>query len=299
MVLRGRPELSGLEELSLVDSEASFVLRERGGGKADHDALRRRRRKSSLPWELLGRLSVCREQVHHPLALSRELALTSDAGSDGICCRRLAFDSRQRRTRGGSQGDVIYAGRLGIGSARSGAGYAHLRRQGQAGQRQLLRGVCQGGRRYVPRLSRGDERELMLLHIPAVDIKYVSLHHFIELTYNGVLRRLLVSFARAPITSSTPPPRPTSNQVYTVSRATVIIFKPPIAPLPKKRPPTSTAIVPGAGGAEGELPGYEAIGGMESQIEQIRELVEWPLTRPELYNHFGSFPFAGSSRSRT
>jgi SpoVK/Ycf46/Vps4 family AAA+-type ATPase len=35
--------------------------------------------------------------------------------------------------------------------------------------------------------------------------------------------------------------------------------------------------------------GYEAIGGMETQIEQIRELVEWPLTRPELYKHFGRF----------
>lgn len=43
-------------------------------------------------------------------------------------------------------------------------------------------------------------------------------------------------------------------------------------------------------GKDGELPGYEAIGGMQSQIEQIREMVEWPLTRPELYNHFGA-PF--------
>lgn len=34
---------------------------------------------------------------------------------------------------------------------------------------------------------------------------------------------------------------------------------------------------------------------MKDQIEQIRELVEWPLTRPELYNHFGALPFASSS----
>jgi AAA family ATPase len=37
--------------------------------------------------------------------------------------------------------------------------------------------------------------------------------------------------------------------------------------------------------------GYEAVGGLDSQIEQIRELVELPLTRPELYAHFGQPPF--------
>jgi AAA family ATPase len=36
--------------------------------------------------------------------------------------------------------------------------------------------------------------------------------------------------------------------------------------------------------------GYEAIGGLDAQIAQIRELVELPLTRPELYAHFGLSP---------
>lgn len=33
--------------------------------------------------------------------------------------------------------------------------------------------------------------------------------------------------------------------------------------------------------------GYSAIGGLSTQIETIRELVELPLMRPELYEHFG------------
>lgn len=111
----------------------------------------------------------------------------------------------------------------------------------------------------------------------AVDIKFVAVHHFIELTYNGILRRLLVSFAR-PAAGTEPT---TSEQIFNISRDTAITFKPPIAPLPKKRVPS--AVVP----TSSDLGGYEAIGGMDAQIEQIRELVEWPLTRPELYNHFG------------
>lgn len=128
-----------------------------------------------------------------------------------------------------------------------------------------------------------------------VDIKFVALHHFVELTYNGILRRLLVSFARAPV--GTPPPPLGSEQVFAVSRLTGITLKSPIAPLPKRRAPASTALVSGTATPNGDLAGYEAIGGMDAQIEQIRELVEWPLTRPELYNHFGALSAGFATRA--
>ena len=128
-------------------------------------------------------------------------------------------------------------------------------------------------------------------------MKFVALNHFVELTYNGLHRRLLVSFIRGPLPA--PPSRPSSptkpraqpQEIYQISRSTIISFKPPVAPLPKKKVIEKEGKGKGVNG-EG-LGGYELIGGMEDQIEQIRELVEWPLTRPELYNHFGpSFVFS-------
>ena len=128
-----------------------------------------------------------------------------------------------------------------------------------------------------------------------VDLRFVALHHFVELTYNGLVRRLIVSSAKG--SNSTPSAStPTGEQVFQISRSTHINFKAPGSTLTavKKRSPATKAngqVATGspANGHGGELPGYEMVGGMENQIEQIREMVEWPLTRPELYSHFGEF----------
>lgn len=137
-----------------------------------------------------------------------------------------------------------------------------------------------------------------------VDIKYVAVNHFIEVVYNGITRRLLVSSLRGqPPIDSTPASttKKAEQQIFVISRSTIINFKPPQASLPKRKiaklpsSSSSAAVVVGGlienGGAEkkNDMGGYESIGGMEAQIEQIRELVEWPLTRPELYNHFGQY----------
>ena len=132
-----------------------------------------------------------------------------------------------------------------------------------------------------------------------MDMKFVALNHFIELTYNGILRRLLISFIRGPIpqppsrstspTKSRSPAPSTTQQIFQISRSTILTFKPPVAPLPKKKPFREGKK---AEGGEKGLGGYESIGGTEDQIEMIRELVEWPLTRPELYNHFGAFLYS-------
>ncbi|GAA5876576.1 hypothetical protein JCM16303_003586 [Sporobolomyces ruberrimus] len=130
-----------------------------------------------------------------------------------------------------------------------------------------------------------------------IDLRFVAVHHFVELTYNGLVRRLVVSSAKG--TSSTPPAStPTGEQVYQISRSTHVSFKPPgsASTAAKKRKPSSTANpsnMANGQGSGGELPGYEMVGGMEAQIEQIREMVEWPLTRPELYSHFGLRPPRG------
>ncbi|GAA5832708.1 hypothetical protein JCM3766R1_004306 [Sporobolomyces carnicolor] len=132
-----------------------------------------------------------------------------------------------------------------------------------------------------------------------IDLRFVAVHHFIELTYNGLVRRLIVASAKG--SNSTPPAStPTGEQVYQISRSTHVNFKPPgssKAPSKKRSPSSSvhkgTTTDDGKQSAGTELPGYEMVGGMEEQIEQIREMVEWPLTRPELYSHFGLRPPRG------
>ncbi|GJN87425.1 hypothetical protein Rhopal_000374-T1 [Rhodotorula paludigena] len=135
-----------------------------------------------------------------------------------------------------------------------------------------------------------------------VDIRFVALNHFVEVTYNGVVRRLVVASAKGQVVSpeataaaGSPAPR---EQTFAVSRTTILSFKAPgsVAATPKSRSPATTAKGGSTGvpfGPGGELPGYEQIGGLENQIEQIREMVEWPLTRPELYTYFGLRPPRG------
>ncbi|GAA5934880.1 AAA family ATPase AFG2 [Sporobolomyces koalae] len=127
-----------------------------------------------------------------------------------------------------------------------------------------------------------------------VDLRFIAVHHFVELTYNGLVRRLVVSSAKGSA-STLPSSTPTGERVYQISRSTHVSFKAPGSTAAKKRAPTSTAnkTSVATNGSSGELPGYEMVGGMEHQIEQIREMVEWPLTRPELYSHFGLRPPRG------
>ena len=39
-----------------------------------------------------------------------------------------------------------------------------------------------------------------------------------------------------------------------------------------------------------EKDAYSAVGGLDKQIAQIRDLIEIPLTRPELFRQFGACP---------
>lgn len=84
---------------------------------------------------------------------------------------------------------------------------------------------------------------------------------------------------------------PSTAQAFIVTRSTTVTFRAPgAAPPGKARVAPSNANSSAAEDrqSDGDLPGYEQIGGLEAQIEQIRELVEWPLTRPELFSHFGA-----------
>ncbi|KAM0788531.1 hypothetical protein ACM66B_001659 [Microbotryomycetes sp. NB124-2] len=130
-----------------------------------------------------------------------------------------------------------------------------------------------------------------------VDLRFVAVHHFVQVVFNGVQRKLLVDSVRAAGSKSWSSGQ---DEAFIVTRATELVFKDPgrRATRSRSRPPrasgTSNDISARTGSSSADaLPGYESVGGMSSQIDQIRELVEWPLTRPELYTHFGLKPPKG------
>ncbi|BGP14597.1 hypothetical protein JCM10213_001945 [Rhodosporidiobolus nylandii] len=133
------------------------------------------------------------------------------------------------------------------------------------------------------------------------DVKYVAVNHFIELQFRGTMRRCIVASAKgSPSSSSTPSsstftfPAP-REQVFVVSAATEVLFKPPqiAEPLKARTKKEKDGKGKQPQQRQGELPGYEAIGGMDKQIKQIREMVEWPLLHPEVFGHYGMKPQRG------
>ncbi|GAA5967328.1 hypothetical protein JCM11641_000513 [Rhodosporidiobolus odoratus] len=130
------------------------------------------------------------------------------------------------------------------------------------------------------------------------DIKYVAINHFIELQFRGVTRRCLVASASGSPTSPSPPSSSTftfpapREQIFVIASSTDIAFRPAQAvSKPKKRKEDRKE--KGKMPEGGELPGYESIGGMDSQIAEIRKMVEWPLMHPEVFRHMGMRPQRG------
>ncbi|KAK4053489.1 AAA+-type ATPase [Microbotryomycetes sp. JL201] len=130
-----------------------------------------------------------------------------------------------------------------------------------------------------------------------IDLKIVAVHHFVQVVYNGVQRKLLVDRVKISGSKTWTIGR---DEAFLVTRSTEVVFRNPgeTAPKLETRPPRANGnadlkLVRGTAAKSDALPGYESVGGMASQIEQIRELVEWPLTRPELYTHFGLKPPKG------
>ncbi|GAA5884653.1 hypothetical protein JCM6882_005335 [Rhodosporidiobolus microsporus] len=141
------------------------------------------------------------------------------------------------------------------------------------------------------------------------DVKFVAINHFIELQFNGLLRRCVVVSAKGtsvnPSPSSSTPspstssstadsPSPPREQVFVVSSSTEVIFRPPPAASPAASSSKPRAKdVKGKQAAEPQEDPYQAVGGLESQIRDIKEMVEWPLTRPEVFRHYNLRPQRG------
>lgn len=134
-----------------------------------------------------------------------------------------------------------------------------------------------------------------------VDRKYLALNHYVSVPFASGLRLYCIENI---ISTTSPSQPPTSShpplELFVVNRQTRLqITNLPPSTLGSHSPtniPTAEAPKLNSSWLHPRLAqevGYDAIGGLESQIEQIRELVELPLTRPELYSHFGLTPPRG------
>lgn len=112
-----------------------------------------------------------------------------------------------------------------------------------------------------------------------VDIKCVTANQSFDVIYNGISRTFKISKLEFE-------PSRANAHIGLIETATSVSIEERAASN-KSQTATGDALL-----HAGAKAGYSAIGGLSTQIEIIRELVELPLMRPELYEHFGqSVPY--------
>ncbi|KAI7944918.1 hypothetical protein MJO28_010613 [Puccinia striiformis f. sp. tritici] len=124
------------------------------------------------------------------------------------------------------------------------------------------------------RLWEGFIREVL------VDRKYLAIHHYILIPYLNQIRLYQINDIQSNNNSN----NQGSLELFVITRNTQL----EIIQLPTTKT-TTTTVVPTTTTDDQ----YNSIGGLQTQIDQIRELVELPLTRPDLYSHFHITPPRG------
>ncbi|KAJ7288451.1 AAA family ATPase [Mycena rebaudengoi] len=142
--------------------------------------------------------------------------------------------------------------------------------------------------------KRGDWLKL-LIRESLVDLKYVTSKQVLEVTYEQEIRRFAVCALSAQrsqedldlnfdaLSLSAPP------QVWTVNWDTTVLLV-TIADDAETRSSTTEIQVLASGN---EHTPYESVGGLNKQIAEIRDLLDIPLSRPELFRYFGLKPPRG------
>ncbi|PLW34742.1 hypothetical protein PCANC_10443 [Puccinia coronata f. sp. avenae] len=131
-----------------------------------------------------------------------------------------------------------------------------------------------------------------------VDRKYLAINHYIAIPFPNALQLFLIQDIQPISSAASSKPTAQSLELFVITRNTRLEITQLITnPLPLAT--TTTPPLPCQADLfrlhpqSAEQVGYDAIGGLEAQVEQIREMVELPLTRPELYSHFGLTPSKG------
>ncbi|KDQ26146.1 hypothetical protein PLEOSDRAFT_1094203 [Pleurotus ostreatus PC15] len=120
----------------------------------------------------------------------------------------------------------------------------------------------------------------LLIRELIVDLKYLTSKQVIEVRYEGQLRR----FSIASIASDKKTDAPLEDAFTTLS----VTPSPNLWTASWDTQPEVEALVHSSA-----TEAYASVGGLSKQIAQIRDLLEIPLTRPDLFRHFGLKPPRG------
>ncbi|KAJ7758519.1 AAA family ATPase [Mycena maculata] len=147
--------------------------------------------------------------------------------------------------------------------------------------------------KVLPGGKRGDWLKL-LIRESLVDLKYITSAQIVEVTYEQEVRRFLV----VPPSSQQAENLETQfdalslaapRQIYTVGWDTSVSL---VGNTDDAGPQTSLPEVEVLAQGNGNA-AYDSVGGLNKQIAEIRDLLEIPLTRPELFRYFGLKPPRG------
>ncbi|EKM47994.1 uncharacterized protein PHACADRAFT_214999, partial [Phanerochaete carnosa HHB-10118-sp] len=161
--------------------------------------------------------------------------------------------------------------------------------------------VTEGGDHIKPAGSAKDKQRdwlPLLLREALVDLKYITHSQLVEVVYEGRNRRFAVQSVSRAINNG----QNDLNELATNLNELALDSKPKLWTVgwdtfvtiydDSKGPDDKIADMRGI---ESTLPAnaYSAVGGVDKQIAQIRDLIEIPLTHPELFRHFGLKPPRG------
>ncbi|OSX57094.1 hypothetical protein POSPLADRAFT_1061796 [Postia placenta MAD-698-R-SB12] len=142
----------------------------------------------------------------------------------------------------------------------------------------------------------------LLIREALVDLKYLTPTQTLDVTYEGQDRRFRLSSVYTSISEAEATNEneladglrnltmSTSPQLWIANWDTVVQL---VDAESKDQSPDTTRQAIVAVGHDEAPQAYTAVGGLDKQIAQIRDLIEIPLTRPDLFRHFGLKPPRG------
>ncbi|KAF6759197.1 AAA family ATPase [Ephemerocybe angulata] len=128
-----------------------------------------------------------------------------------------------------------------------------------------------------------------------VDLKYVLLGQIFQVAFEGVQRLFTIASINSPATSNEDEVVADLSRLSLTQNAQLWVtnWDTNVQITNSSPQPSSSQSPQDEVDKSTQLDGYTSVGGLSKQIEEITDLLEIPLTRPELFRHFGLKPPRG------